>query len=71
LPPIASRLSIKITSRSPSSSHATDTPAMPAPMMATVGRGCAAEASTGVAAVAAIVFSTSRRVQNVFMTSLS
>ena len=54
-PPILSRLSRSTTSRCPSSSHATDTPAMPPPMIATVRRGGAAYASTGEPAVAAIV----------------
>ena len=68
-PPMQSRLSSSTTSRCSSSSHATETPAIPAPMIATDFRGCAACASAGVATVAAIVFSTSRRVQVGFITS--
>ena len=70
-PPMLSRLSSSTTSRCPSSSHATETPAIPAPMIAPIRRGGAACASTGVVAVAAIVFSTSRHVQVSFMASPS
>ena len=66
-PPIDAPASISVTSYSPSSSHASDTPAMPAPTMAMRGRVAARGTSTGAPAAAATVRNTSRRVQDVGM----